>query len=105
VGLERASSLLLRARLVDGAESHRLGLVSECADDPLATALEIAREIAREGRPEAIAATRRLLWQGAEADFLTAAQASGQALLQARAGAEHQEALAAFRRRQGLRKP
>ena len=54
-------------RVVDGREALSLGIVTRLADDPLAAALELAREIA--GRsPDAIRAGKRLLEEAWHAD-------------------------------------
>jgi enoyl-CoA hydratase len=42
LGRQRALALLLGGDMLDAAEAHRLGLVLEVADDPLARALETA---------------------------------------------------------------
>ena len=66
--------LTYTAREFDGAEALRLGLATRLADDPLAEALALAREIA--GRnPHAVRAAKRL--------FATAADADAAAILQA----------------------
>jgi enoyl-CoA hydratase/carnithine racemase len=54
-------------RVVDGREALSLGIVTKLADDPLAAAQELAREIA--GRsPDAIRAGKRLLEEAWHAD-------------------------------------
>jgi enoyl-CoA hydratase/carnithine racemase len=65
VGLERAADLLLTGRKVSGSEAAAMGLASRCvpADRVLETALEIARDIARNTAPLSVAITKRLLWE------------------------------------------
>lgn len=59
VGEARALEIILRGLTFTGAEAHAIGLVNELAADPLARALEMAREW--EGRgAEGIAAAKRL---------------------------------------------
>jgi enoyl-CoA hydratase/carnithine racemase len=61
-----AKELTFTARVVSGTEAAELGLVTRVADDPLAAAQELAREIA--GRsPDAVRAAKRLYdaaWHG-----------------------------------------
>jgi enoyl-CoA hydratase/carnithine racemase len=60
VAIDVAKELTFTARVLDAEEAHRLGLVTRLADDPLAAARELAREIA--GRsPDAMRAAQRLL--------------------------------------------
>jgi enoyl-CoA hydratase/carnithine racemase len=65
VGLSCASELLLTGRLVRADEALRLGLVSRVVPDAevLPTAQAIAREIARETAPVAVALTKQLVWR------------------------------------------
>jgi enoyl-CoA hydratase/carnithine racemase len=59
VGIDTAKRLTMTAQMLTGEEAHRLGLVTELADDPRAAALELAHELA--GRsPDALAAAKRL---------------------------------------------
>jgi enoyl-CoA hydratase/carnithine racemase len=59
VGEAKALEIILRGLTFDGTEAHRIGMVHELADDPLARALEIAAEW--EGRgAEGIAYAKRL---------------------------------------------
>jgi enoyl-CoA hydratase/carnithine racemase len=65
VGLSTASDLLLTGRLVRAREALELGLVSRVVPDAelLPTALGIAREIATETAPVAVALTKQLIWR------------------------------------------
>ena len=59
VGEAKALEIILRGLTFTGAEAHAIGLVHELAADPLARALEMAREW--EGRgAEGLAAAKRL---------------------------------------------
>lgn len=55
-----ARELVLTARTFSGEEAHRLGLVTRVADDALAGAEELARELSTHD-PAAVAAGKRLL--------------------------------------------
>ena len=65
VGLERAASLLLTGRKIEGPEAERLGLAlrSVPEEEVLAVATEIARDIAENVAPLSAAISKRLLWQ------------------------------------------
>lgn len=59
VGIDVAKELTYTARVFNGEEALRLGLVTRLADDPLAVAQELATEIA--GRsPDAVRGAKRL---------------------------------------------
>ncbi len=72
VGIDVAKELTFTARVLDGEEALRLGVVTRLADDPLAAAQELASEIA--GRsPDAVRAAKRLFeesWTGRAEDTL-----------------------------------
>lgn len=65
IGLRRAADMLLTNRQVSAAEALQIGLVTKVVpDESLATeTLALARTIAA-GAPKALAATKRLLWNG-----------------------------------------
>jgi enoyl-CoA hydratase/carnithine racemase len=60
VGLDVAKELTFTGRMVSGEEAVRIGLATRLADDPLAEAFELAREIAGKS-PGAVKAAKRLL--------------------------------------------
>jgi len=70
VGMERAASLLLTGRKIQGKEAEQMGLVlrSVPAAEVLPTAMEIARDIADNTAPLSVAITKRLLWQSPSLD-------------------------------------
>lgn len=63
-GLAVAADILLTGRTFDGAEALRLGIASRAVDNDLvvATALDMARDIATNTAPLSVALTKRLLW-------------------------------------------
>lgn len=70
VGVARALELLWTGRVIDAREAERIGLVNRVVADAdvLATARELAREIAAQP-PEAIALTKRAVYQGLSAQL------------------------------------
>ena len=66
VPIDVAKELTFTARVLSGEEARQLGLVTRVAEDPLATAIELADEIAKHS-PDAVRAAKRLLaeaWRG-----------------------------------------
>jgi enoyl-CoA hydratase/carnithine racemase len=59
VGIDVAKELTFTGNVVSGEEALRLGLVTRLADDPLAAAHELVREIARRS-PDAVRGAKRL---------------------------------------------
>jgi len=76
IGLTRASELLLTGRLVRAPEALQMGLVSRVVPDAelLPTAQSLAREIARETAPVAVALTKQLIWRFLSEDDPSAAE-------------------------------
>ncbi|ROO37743.1 enoyl-CoA hydratase [Salinisphaera orenii YIM 95161] len=69
VGIDTAKELTLSARILDGREAQRLGLVTHLADEPEARAHELADRMSRHS-PDAVAAGKFLLqdaWQAGTA--------------------------------------
>jgi len=64
VGLDVAKELIFTGRTVDAEEALRVGLVTRLAEDPHASALELAQEIAARS-PDAIRRGKRLLNEAA----------------------------------------
>jgi len=72
VGIDVAKELTYTARVFDGSEACRLGVVTRIAADPLSEALSLAREIASKS-PDAIRRAKQLLdqsWNGSPAETL-----------------------------------
>jgi len=65
VGIARAADLLLSGRIVLGEQAAALGLVNEAvpANEVLARAKSIAREIAENCAPVSVALTKRMIWE------------------------------------------
>ena len=55
-----AKELVMTARIVEGEEAARIGLVTRLADDPLQAALQLAQELT-ERSPDAVLAAKRVL--------------------------------------------
>jgi enoyl-CoA hydratase/carnithine racemase len=64
IGMSRAAELLYTGRVLDAREALAYGIVSRVVADAelLPTVRELAREIAAETAPVAVALTKRLLW-------------------------------------------
>ncbi len=77
IGLSRATELLLTGRLVPAREALEMGLVSRVVPDAelLPAAQVLAREIAEQTAPVAVALTKRLLWRMAGEPDPTVAEA------------------------------
>jgi enoyl-CoA hydratase/carnithine racemase len=66
IPIDVAKELTFTGRIVSGSEGCDLGLITRIADDPLAAALTLADEIARQS-PDAVRAAKRLYnetWAG-----------------------------------------
>ncbi|HZG92600.1 MAG TPA: crotonase/enoyl-CoA hydratase family protein [Pseudonocardia sp.] len=70
VGRDRAKELVFTGRRVSGAEAVELGLCTRSAEDPLAAALELARQIAGQS-PHAVRGAKRLLDLAGRVDLAT----------------------------------
>ena len=80
IGMSRAAELLLTGRLVPAREALEIGLVSQVVPDAdlLSTAQAMARDIAVNTAPVAVALTKRMLWANAgEADPVAAEALDG----------------------------
>lgn len=67
VPLDVAKELTFTGRILSGTEAQALGLVTHVADDPLAAAMALAKEIAGKS-PDAIRAGKKLLEESWRAD-------------------------------------
>ena len=66
VGYGNATELLLSGRAIDANEALRIGLVNEISDDPLARALEWAKDVADNCSPAAMASIKGQMLRVAE---------------------------------------
>ena len=99
VGMSRAADLLLTGRLVGAREALEMGLVSRVVPDAelLPTAQALAREIAEQTAPVAVALTKRLLWHMAgEPDPEAAERLDAQAFGWATQSPDAKEGIRAF---------
>ncbi|WP_067485461.1 crotonase/enoyl-CoA hydratase family protein [Actinomadura hibisca] len=96
VGEDVAKELTFTGRRVTGEEAVRLGLATRTAADPLAAALELAREIAANS-PDAVRAAKRLLNRAADGgDLAGQFLAESQALAELRGSPNQTEAVRAY---------
>jgi enoyl-CoA hydratase/carnithine racemase len=77
VPLDVAKELTFTGRILDGAAAQQLGLVTHVSDDPLASALELASEIASKS-PDAIRFGKKLFEESWRADPKTGLQLEAQ---------------------------
>ncbi len=66
IGFSNAAELLFTGKTIKGREAASLGIASQSlpADEVLAAALAIARDIAVNAAPASVALSKRLLWDG-----------------------------------------
>ena len=99
VGMSRAADLLLTGRLIGAREALDMGLVSRVVPDGelLGSAQALAREIAEQTAPVAVALTKRLLWHmTGEDDPAAAERLDAQAFGWATQSADAKEGIRAF---------
>jgi enoyl-CoA hydratase/carnithine racemase len=99
VGMSRAADLLLTGRLVGAREALEMGLVSRVVPDAelLVSAQALAREIAEQTGPVAVALTKRLLWHMAgESDPAAAERLDSQLFGWATRSPDAKEGIRAF---------
>lgn len=80
IGTGPALDFLLRSRIVSPDEALALGIVSEVADDPLARALEIARNLVAQSAV-ALAQTKRSVLRGAQLPLAEGLRVEAEAFL------------------------
>ena len=99
VGFSRAAELLLSGRMLTAEEALHYGLVSKVVADEhlLPTAYTLAREIAHNTAPVAVAITKRLLWwQLTENDWQNAERIEQEAFTWCGAQPDAREGVRAF---------
>jgi enoyl-CoA hydratase len=80
IGYGRAAHLIYRGNTISGKEAHAIGLAEILAEDPVAAALQYAREIASNGR-SALAAAKRSLRNAVELPLMEGLRAEGEAFV------------------------
>ncbi len=95
VGPAQAKKLIVTADTIGAEEALRIGLVEEIAEDPLARALELARQIAGQSR-SALVWAKRLVDLSYDSDFSTGLDAEQEALA-ALLGTDEQKQVVATR--------
>lgn len=82
IGMERALELLMRGQRLTGEEAVQWGLAGRSvpAAQVLGTALDVARDIAVNAAPMAVAMHKRLVWQGMDMSLGDLARKESQAL-------------------------
>ena len=85
---DMARELIYTGRIVDAAEAVAIGLATRVVDDPIAAAMQLAKEFSQKS-PTALRAAKRLLsqWSSASDADLLLAESDEQARL---LGGEHQ---------------
>lgn len=97
VGATRAADLLLSGRVFTGAETAEWGLWNGVTDDPYATALDWARNLAATTGPKAVATTKRQIAADAIRNTPEASVTESLRLMDHAMGtAEYAEGIAAF---------
>jgi enoyl-CoA hydratase/carnithine racemase len=99
VGIDTAKLLTMTGETISGRRAHELGLVTSLADDPMAAAEELVRQL-RERSPDAVAAAKRLFdstWSSTPRRTFARERAAQLALL---VGANHRAARDAAVRRE-----
>jgi enoyl-CoA hydratase len=97
LGYARALDILLRGRTLDAAEAVAAGLATGPSDDPVGTAVELARDIAETAGPLAVPIKRTARLAAAGAPFDVVLEAETQAQAQSAASERLQEWVARFR--------
>ncbi|TNM54036.1 enoyl-CoA hydratase-related protein [Brevibacterium sediminis] len=95
VGPAQAKKLIVTADTIGAEEALRIGLVEEVVEDPLARALELARQIAGQSR-SALVWAKRLVDLSYDSDFSTGLDAEQEALA-ALLGTDEQKQVVATR--------
>lgn len=82
IGMERALELLMRGQRLTGEEAVQWGLAGRSVpgSDVLDTAMEIARDIAVNAAPMAVAVHKRLVWRGMDMSLADLAATESRAL-------------------------
>jgi enoyl-CoA hydratase/carnithine racemase len=98
VGMSHAMDLALTGRIINAQEAMAMGLVSRVVPDAqlVSTAVEIAREIAVNCSPTAMAEAKRMLWQHLSGDYQMATDDSTQIMFSMFKQGDFKEGVLAF---------
>jgi enoyl-CoA hydratase/carnithine racemase len=98
VGMSHAMDLALTGRIINAQEAMAMGLVSRVVPDAqlVSTAVEMAREIAVNCSPTAMAEAKRMLWQHLSGDYQMATDDSTQIMFSMFKQGDFKEGVLAF---------
>jgi enoyl-CoA hydratase/carnithine racemase len=101
IGVGNALDLLMSGRVIEGEEAHRLGLANQAlaTEEVLPAALAYAEELSANCSPDAVATTKRMVYDQLEQGFDQALAESFAAMLSALEKADAVEGIASFRER------
>jgi enoyl-CoA hydratase/carnithine racemase len=104
VGATEALRLLLSGEVIDAAEAHRIGFVTQVvAPDDLLAAARAEAERYLEASPFAVARTKRLTYQAMAAEVATHVAETGRLLQECFHSEDHAEGVASFLERRPAR--
>lgn len=103
VGRGRALELILTGEAITAARAYEIGLVNRIADEPLATALELAGHIATRS-PQAVAGAKGAVRTGLDAGMAAGLLAEADAVAACCASEAQHAAVSAFLQRTGGRR-
>lgn len=95
IGAGRAAEFILRSRVVDPDTALALGLIGELADDALAQACSIAREVAALP-PKAIACAKRAIYAGSDAPLAAGLEIESAAFLETLLSGDSRKAMQTY---------
>lgn len=95
IGVGRAAEFILRSRVVDPETALSMGLVSELADDAVAQARSIAREVAALP-PKAIANAKRAIYAGSDTHLAAGLEIESAAFLETMLSADARAAMQTY---------